>query len=111
MRGINDTVVLFESKRHELSLSNFHLLAASSISTRKKWGSFSRKTKENIYLYFQYTRGLVNEFSDNYSDYDYWKEWFIDFVNRFDEAKPYYGVAFEKYVLQNDALMEVLLNK
>ena len=111
MRGINNTVVLIESKRHELSLSSFHLLAAESVSVRKKWGSFSRQTKENIYLYFQYMRGLVNEHSDNYSDYDYWKEWFQSFVREFDEANPYYDGNFEKVVLKNAALMESLLNE
>lgn len=106
--GINDTVTLFETKRHEISLSSFHLLAADVVSTRKKWGSFSKQTKENIYLYFQYARNLENEFGNNYNDYDYWKKWFINFINRFDEAKPYYGGAFEKYVLQNEALIKEL---
>lgn len=109
MNGINSTVTLIESKRHELSLSSFHLLAAESVGVRKKWGSFSRQTKENIYLYFQYMRGLVEVHSySNYYDYDYWKKWFQSFVREFDEANPYYDGNFEKVVLQNKALMEDL---
>lgn len=109
MMGINSTVTLIESKRHELSLSKFHLLAADFISVRKKWGSLSQQTKENIFLYFQYLRGLVEiHDNDNYDDYAYWKKWFVGFMREFDETKPYYDGSFEKVVLQNKALMEDL---
>lgn len=112
MQGVNDTAILIERKRHDLSLSNFHLLAAYSVSTRKKWGSFSKRTKEKIYLYFQYLRGLVEVHDiSNYANYDYWKKWFVDFVNDFDEQNPYYDGNFEKVVLDNAALMESLLNE
>ena len=72
-------------------------------------GSLSQQTKENIFLYFQYLRGLVEiHDNDNYDDYTYWKKWFVGFICEFDETKPYYDGNFEKVVLQNKALMETL---
>lgn len=103
------TFTLIDRKQHTLSFSRFHLLAAEDSSIRKKWGSLSQQTKENIFLYFQYLRGLVEiHDNDNYDDYTYWKKWFVRFMREFDEDSPYYDGNFEKVVLQNEALMEGL---
>lgn len=52
-----DTVTLEESHDHQLTTESFGQLLDKDL--KPKWDSFSDKTKENIWDYFQYLRGLV----------------------------------------------------
>ena len=65
-------------------------------------GSFSDKTKENIFEYFLYLRNIVKIHDcDNYDDWNYWLNVFRDFIHTFDEENPYYDGNFENGVLRN----------
>lgn len=93
-----DTVILKETRNHCVTIKSFHLLLTKDLKT--KWDSFSDKTRENIWKYFQYLRGLVEiHDNDNYDRWDYWRDVMIKFVREFDETKPYYDGNFEKVVL------------
>jgi hypothetical protein len=99
----NNTITLTERHTHKISLKTFHLLIAPYPELCIKWGSFSNKTKENIFEYFLYLRNLVEiHDSDNYDNWNYWQEIFSDFISRFDEKNPYYDGNFENVVLRNE---------
>ena len=98
----NKTIILTEHHNHKISLKTFHLLVAQYPELRIKWGSFSDKTKENIFEYFHYLRNLVEiHDSDNYDDWNYWQDFFSDFISGFNEENPYYDGNFENVVLKN----------
>ena len=98
----NNTITLIEHHTHKISLKTFHLLVAPYQELRIKWGSFSNKTKENIFAYFLYLRNLVEiHDSDNYDNWNYWQDVFSDFISSFDEENPYYDGNFENVVLRN----------
>lgn len=98
----NKTIILTEHHNHKISLKTFHLLVASHPELRIKWGSFSDRTKENIFAYFHYLRNLVEiHDSDNYDSWNYWQDVFVDFISSFDEENPYYDGNFENVVLRN----------
>ena len=97
----NNVITLTEHHDHKISLKTFHLLVAPYSGLRTKWGSFSDKTKENIFEYFLYLRGLVEiHDSDNYDNWNYWQNVFSDFIRGFDEQNPYYDGNFEIVVLR-----------
>lgn len=97
----NNTIILTERHTHKISLKTFHLLIAPYPELRIKWGSFSDKTKENIFEYFLYLRNLVEiHDSDNYDNWNYWQDIFKNFIRTFDEANPYYDGNFENVVLK-----------
>lgn len=99
----NNTIILTERHTHKISLKTFHLLIAPYPELRIKWGSFSDKTKEDIWEYFDYLRGLVEiHDNDNYDNWNYWQDVFSDFISSFDEENPYYDGNFEKVVLRNE---------
>lgn len=99
----SNTVILEETHKHKLSIKSFHLLLAKDPELRTKWGSFSVQTKEDIWEYFHYLRGLVEiHDNDNYSNWDYWQNTMTGFVRRFDENDPYYDGNFEKVVLNSE---------
>lgn len=96
----NKTIILTEHHTHKISLKTFHLLIAQYPELRIKWGSFSNKTKENIFEYFHYLRNLVEiHDNDNYDNWNYWQDVFADFISSFDEKNPYYDGNFEIVVL------------
>lgn len=98
----NKTITLTEHHNHRISLKTFHLLIAPYPDLRSKWRSFSNETKENIWEYFHYLRGLVEiHASDKYDNWNYWQDIMRDFVRRFDENNPYYDGNFENVVLRN----------
>ncbi len=98
----NITVILTEHHTHKISLKTFHLLIAPYSELRIKWGSFSDKTKENIFKYFLYLRNLVEiHNSDNYDNWNYWQDFFADFIRNFEEQNPYYDGNFENVALKN----------
>ncbi len=98
----NNTIILTERHTHKISLKTFHLLIAPYPELRIKWGSFSDKTKEDIWEYFHYLRGLVEiHDNDNYGNWNYWQDSMRDFLRRFDENNPYYDGNFEKVVLDS----------
>lgn len=95
----SEAITLVRREYHNISLKTFHKLARYA-DLRKKWGDLSAQTKENIFAYFQYLRGLtLIHDNDHYDDYDYWQDWFIKFMIDFDESNPYYDGNFEKVVL------------
>ena len=97
----NNTIILTERHTHKISLRTFHLLVAPYPELRIKWGSFSDKTKENIFEYFLYLRNIVEiHDSDNYDNWNYWQGVFRDFIDTFDEENPYYDGNFENVVLR-----------
>ena len=99
----NNTITLTERHTHKISLKTFHLLIAPYPELRIKWGSFSNKTKENIFGYFLYLRNLVEiHDSDNCDNWNYWQDVFSDFIGSFDEQNPYYDGNFEKVVLNGE---------
>lgn len=99
----NNTITLIEHYTHKISLKTFYLLIAPYPELRIKWGSFSDKTKENIFEYFLYLRNLVEiHDSDNYDNWNYWQDVFSDFISSFDEQNPYYDGNFEKVVLNGE---------
>lgn len=99
----NNTITLTERHTHKISLKTFHLLIAPYPELRIKWGSFSDKTKENIFAYFLYLRNLVEiHDGDNYDNWNYWQDTFADFISSFDEQNPYYDGNFEKVVLKRN---------
>ena len=94
-----DTVILEETHNHRLTIKSFDRLLAKDLKT--KWGSFSDQTKEDIWEYFHYLRGLVEiHDTDSYDNWNYWKNEMSEFVRRFDESHPYYDGNFEKVVLR-----------
>lgn len=94
-----DTVTLEESHDHQLTTESFGQLLDKDL--KPKWDSFSGKTKENIWDYFQYLRGLVEiHDTDNYDSWAYWNVVMTEFVRGFDESHPYYDGNFEKVVLR-----------
>ena len=98
----NNTITLTERLTHTISLKTFHLLIAPYPDLRRKWGSFSNKTKENIFKYLLYLRNLVEIHDpDNYDNWNYWQDLFSHFIRSFDEGNPYYGGNFENAVLRN----------
>lgn len=96
-------MILTETHDHKLSIKSFHLLLARNSELRTKWGSFSNQTKEDIWEFFNYLRGLV-EIHDycNYANWNYWKDVMTEVVRRFDENNPYYDGNFEKVVLNSE---------
>ena len=98
----NNTITLIERHTHKISLKTFHLLIAPYSDLRSKWGSFSDRTKENIFKYFLYLRNLVEIHDpDNYDNWNYWQDLFAHFIRGFDEQNPYYDGNFENVVLRN----------
>ena len=98
----NNTITLTERHTHKISLKTFHLLIAPYPELRIKWGSFSDQTKEDIWEYFHYLRGLVEIHDyDDYADWNYWQDSMANFLRRFDENNPYYDGNFEKVVLES----------
>ena len=95
-REIPDKEILLDEKiRHEVTFENFHELFNFKCLL-KKWNSFSQETKENIFMFFEHKRGLVEiHDSDHFADWNYWQEFFIEFIIDFDEANPTYGENFE----------------
>ena len=94
-----DTVILEESHDHRLTTESFVQLLDKDLKT--KWDSFSDQTKENIWDYFQYLRGLVEiHDTDSYDNWNYWQDVMSEFVRGFDEGHPYYDGNFEKVVLR-----------
>jgi len=95
-----DTVILEETHTHRLTIKSFDRLLAKDPKLTTKWSSFSDKTKESIWEYFHYLRGLVEiHDTDNYDRWDYWQDVMMTFVRGFDESHPYYDGNFEKVVL------------
>lgn len=96
----NNTITLTERHTHRISLKTFHLLIAPYPELRIKWGSFSNETKEDIWEYFDYLRGLVEiHDNDNYDNWNYWQDVFSKFIRNFDEQNPYYDGNFERVAL------------
>ena len=94
-----DTVTLEESHDHRLTIKSFGELLDKDLKT--KWDSFSDKTKEHIWDYFQYLRGLVEiHDTDNYDSWDYWQDVMTKFVRGFDESHPHYDGNFEKVFIR-----------
>lgn len=94
-----DTVTLEELHYHQLTIKSFDQLLDKDL--KPKWDSFSDKTKEHIWDYFQYLRGLVEiNDTDNYDSWAYWHVVMTKFVRGFDERHPYYDGNFEKVVLR-----------
>lgn len=94
-----DTVTLEESRDHRLTIKSFGQLLDRAM--KPKWDSFSDKTKEHIWDYFQYLRGLVEiHDTDNSDSWAYWHVVMTKFVRWFDESHPYYDGNFEKVVLR-----------
>lgn len=99
----NDTIILTERRIHEISLKTFHRLLASHRELRIKWGSFSDRTKENIWEYFNYLINLSKIHDpDNYDDWSYWQDFFAAFIRGFDEGNSYYDGNFENVVLRTE---------
>lgn len=93
-----DTVILEETHTHCVTIKSLDQLLAKDLKAR--WNSFSDQTKENIWRYFHYLRGLVEVHdTDNYGRWAYWQDVMSAFVREFDETKPYYDGNFERVVL------------
>lgn len=94
-----DTVILKETHNHRLTIKSFDRLLAKDLGT--KWSSFSDQTKEDIWEYFHYLRGLVEiHDTDSYDNWNYWQDAMTEFVRKFDENHPYYDGNFERVVLR-----------
>lgn len=94
-----DTVILEETHNHRLTTESFDQLLDKDLKT--KWDSFSDQTKENIWGYFHYLRGLVEIHDvENFDRWTYWRVVMTKFVRGFDEGHPYYDGNFEKVVLR-----------
>ena len=93
------SIILSETIPHEVTFKTFHHLFRYA-EERTKWGNLSQETKENIFMFFEYLRGL-SEIQDpeHFSDWNYWQEWAISFMRHFDDANPRYSECFEKCVL------------
>ena len=92
----NNTITLTERHTHTISLKTFHLLVAPHPDLRSKWGSFSDKTKENIWKYFNHLVDIAKVHDpDNFDDWSYWQDFFAHFIRGFDEQNPYYEGNFE----------------
>ena len=94
-----DTVILEETHKHRLTTESFDQLLDKDL--KPKWDAFSDQTKENIWDYFRYLRGIVEiHDAEHFNDWTYWRVVMTKFVRGFDEGHPYYDGNFEKVVLR-----------
>lgn len=89
-------ISLSEKIPHTITLRTFRNLLKYD-GEKQKWSSFSKETKENIFMYFNHLRGLV-EIHDakHFDDWNYWRDWATHFIINFDEASPEYGNGFNE---------------
>ena len=94
-------ILLEEVIPHKVTFKTFHHLFRFA-DLRTKWGSFSQETQENIFMFFEHKRGLV-EIHDpkHFADWNYWQGFLIDFIINFDESNPKYGENFEAILGMN----------
>jgi hypothetical protein len=89
-------ILLSEEIPHTITLKTFHHLFRLP-DLRAKWGSFSKERKENIFMYFNHLRGLVEiHDAEHFADWNYWQDWAVDFIINFDVARPRYGNGFDE---------------
>lgn len=89
-------ILLSEEITHTVTLRTFRNLLKHD-GEKQKWSSFSKETRENIFMYFNHLRGLVEiHDAEHFDDWNYWRNWATRFIIKFDETSPEYGNCFDE---------------